>query len=154
VSSNLASRLRRETQTLRQREAEIQRLFEFSRLLAACFTIADLTSAIRHYLSRALGQQASFFVTMARGRYEPSDIGSAPQAVRENIAAMSAAVGVSDKTIIDQTTQDVWLLRAVSYEANVHGVVAINMGCGARESHNKRRVEAILEEVSFTLKRL
>ncbi len=40
VSSNLASRLRRETETLRQREQEIQQLYEFSRRLAACFTVS------------------------------------------------------------------------------------------------------------------
>ena len=39
VSSNLASRLRRETDMLRQREKEIQNLYEFSRRLAACFTV-------------------------------------------------------------------------------------------------------------------
>src|SRR6202047_2019178 len=70
VSSNLAARLRRETETLRQREQEIQHLYEFSRLLAACFTVSDLISAIRNYLSRALGQQAAFFVAAADGHFE------------------------------------------------------------------------------------
>jgi two-component system sensor histidine kinase KdpD len=56
VSSNLASRLRRETEMLRQREREIQLLFAFSRRLAACFTISDLISAIETYLSAALGK--------------------------------------------------------------------------------------------------
>jgi K+-sensing histidine kinase KdpD len=156
VSSNLASRLRRETDTLRQRETEIQRLYEFSQRLAACFTIADLTSAIQHYLSRTLGQQASFFVTMAHGQHEPSDSRSAPATVRENVTAMSTVVGISDRTVIDQSSQDVWLLRAVSSETTVHGVIAINIGRGSRQSLNSKtsRVEAILEEVSLTLKRL
>src|SRR5580698_10296449 len=51
VSSNLASRLRRETEALRRREKEIQQLYEFSRRLAACFTVSDLISAIQNYLS-------------------------------------------------------------------------------------------------------
>ena len=42
VSGNLASRLRNETETLRQRETELQYLYEFSRRLAACFTVPDL----------------------------------------------------------------------------------------------------------------
>jgi K+-sensing histidine kinase KdpD len=154
VSSNLASRLRRETDALRQREAEIQRLYEFSQRLAACFTISDLVSAIRHYLSRALGQQANFFVTMLQNEHEPSDLGSAPELVRENVAEMSTLAGASDRTIVDQSTQDVWLLRAVSSETTVHGVIAINIGHGSRQLLNTRRVEAILEEVSLTLKRL
>ncbi|HLI99980.1 MAG TPA: DUF4118 domain-containing protein, partial [Bradyrhizobium sp.] len=40
VSSNLASRLRQETETLRQRERDIQNLYDFSRRLAACFTVS------------------------------------------------------------------------------------------------------------------
>jgi K+-sensing histidine kinase KdpD len=156
VSSNLASRLRRETETLRQREAEIQRLYEFSQRLAACFTVSDLISAIQHYLSRTIGQQATFFVAMADGHYEPSESGSAPKAVHENVASMIAAAGVPARTIVDPSTRDVWLLRAVSSETAAHGVIAINIGHGPRELLNgkTRRVEAVLEEVSVTLKRL
>ncbi|HEV3147437.1 MAG TPA: DUF4118 domain-containing protein, partial [Chthoniobacterales bacterium] len=68
VSSNLASRLRQETETLRHREKEIQQLYEFSRRLAACFTISDLISAIQNYLSYALGQRVAFFAATAGGR--------------------------------------------------------------------------------------
>jgi two-component system sensor histidine kinase KdpD len=156
VSSNLASRLRRETEMLRQREAEIHRLYEFSQRLAACFTVSDLISAIQHYLSRTLGQQATFFVAMADGHYEPSESGSAPSAVYENVASMIVASGVAARTVVDQSTRDVWLLRAVSSETAAHGVIAINVGHGSREILNSRirRVEAVLEEVSLTLKRL
>jgi K+-sensing histidine kinase KdpD len=156
VSSNLASRLRRETETLRQREAEIQRLYEFSQRLAACFTVPDLISAIQHYLSRTIGQQATFFVAMADGHYEPSESGSAPGVVHENVASMIVAAGVPARIVVDQSTRDVWLLRAVSSETAAHGVVAINIGHGSRELLNRktRRVEAVLEEVSVTLKRL
>jgi K+-sensing histidine kinase KdpD len=155
VSSNLASRLRRETEMLRQREGEIQRLYEFSQRLAACFTVSDLISAIQHYLSRTIGQQATFLVA-ADGHYEPSDHGSAPTTVHENIASMIVAAGVATRTIVDPSTRDVWLLRAVSSETALHGVIAINIGAGTREalSRKTRRVEAVLEEVSLTLKRL
>jgi K+-sensing histidine kinase KdpD len=156
VSSNLASRLRRETETLRQREAEIQRLYEFSQRLAACFTVADLIAAIQHYLSRTIGHHATFFVAMADGHYEPSESGSAPEPVLENVASMIVAAGVPARIIVDQSTRDVWLLRAVSSETAAHGVIAINIGHGSRELLNRktRRVEAVLEEVSVTLKRL
>src|ERR1017187_2352058 len=72
VSSNLASRLRRETETLRLREKEIHHLYEFSRLLAACFTVSDLIAAIQKYLAGTLGQQAVFFAAVADGRFEPA----------------------------------------------------------------------------------
>jgi len=71
ISSNLASRLRNETEALRRREQQIQQLYEFSRLLAACFTVSDLISAIQKYLSRTLGQQAAIFLPRADDHFEP-----------------------------------------------------------------------------------
>lgn len=156
VSSDLASRLRRETEMLRRREAEIHRLYEFSQHLAACFTVSDLISAIQHYLSRTIGQPAIFFAALADGRYEPSDATLVPRAVHENIAPMIVAIGVPGRMVVDQSTRDVWLLRAASSETAVHGIIAINIGHGSREILNDktRRVEAVLDEVSLTLKRL
>jgi K+-sensing histidine kinase KdpD len=156
VSSNLASRLRRETEALRQREKEIQQLYEFSRRLAACFTVSDLISAIENYLSRALGQQAAFFAAMADGHFEPPKSGSVPKVVRESVASMIAKIGVAVRTVIDEPTQNVWLIRAVCSETTVHGLVAVNIGHGPREivDSGTRRAEAILEEVSLTLQRL
>jgi K+-sensing histidine kinase KdpD len=156
VSSNLASRLRRETETLRQREKEIQHLYDFSRRLAACFTVADLISAIRNYLSRTLGHQAAFFVANADGHFEPPETGSVPKAVQKTVASMIAAIGVPANKIVDEPTQNVWLLRAVCSETAVHGLVAVNIGRGSHESVDikTRRFEVILEEVSLTLQRL
>jgi K+-sensing histidine kinase KdpD len=76
--------------------------------------------------------------------------------VHENVASMIVAVGVPTRTIVDQSTRDVWQLRAVSSETAAHGVIAINIGHGSREILNgrMRRVEAVLGEVSLTLKRL
>ena len=155
VSSNLASRLRRETEALRQREKEIQQLYEFSRRLAACFTVSDLISAIQNYLSRALGQQAAFFAAMADGHFEPPKSGPVPRVVQESVASMIAKIGVA-QTIVDEPTQNVWLLRTVCSETTVHGLVAVNIGSGPREivDSRTRQVEDILEEVSVTLQRL
>jgi K+-sensing histidine kinase KdpD len=155
VSSNLASRLRRETEALRQREKEIQQLYEFSRRLAACFTVSDLISAIQNYLSRALGQQAAFFAAMADGHFEPPKSGPVPRVVHESVASMIAKIGVAH-TIVDEPTQNVWLLRTVCSETTVHGLVAVNIGSGPREivDSRTRQVEDILEEVSVTLQRL
>jgi K+-sensing histidine kinase KdpD len=156
VSSNLASRLRRETDMLRRREKEIQRLYEFSRLLAACFSVSDLIAAIQKYLSRTLGQQAAFFAASVDDHFELPESGSVPEAVHERIAAMVATIGEPSFALVDETTQDVWLLGAVSSETAVHGLVAVNIGRGSREALEikTRRVGAILEEVSLTLQRL
>jgi K+-sensing histidine kinase KdpD len=156
VSSNLASRLRRETETLRQREKEIQQLYEFSRLLAACFTVSDLISAIQNYLSRTLGQQAAFFAATADSRFELPESGAVPKLVRQSLASMTPAIDSALRMIVDQPTQNVWLLRQVSSETAVHGLVAVNIGGGTLEAVEikTRRVEVILEEVVLTLQRL
>jgi K+-sensing histidine kinase KdpD len=141
---------------LRQREKEIQHLYEFSRLLAACFTVSDLISAIQKYLSRTLGQQLTFFSATADDRFEPLESGSVPKAVQETIAAMTATIGVPSYAVVDELTQNVWLLGTVCSETAVHGLVAVNIGDGSRETIEIKthRVKAVLEEVSLTLQRL
>jgi two-component system sensor histidine kinase KdpD len=156
VSSNLASRLKRETDTLRRREKEMHKLYEFSQRLAACFTIGDLVSAIQNYLSRNLGPQAAFFVATPDSHFEPPKTQNTPKAVLDAVAQMAAAAGAVGRTIVDFATQEIWLLRAVSSETIVHGVIAINIGTGSAGSLKARAagVEAIVEEVSLTLQRL
>jgi len=156
VSSNLASRLRLETETLRRREKELQNLYEFSRRLAACFTVSDLILAVQTYLSRTLGQPAVFFVAKADGQFELPKSGSVPRVVQDSVAAMVTTVGVAAHTITDEATESVWLLRAVGSETAVHGLVAVNIGGGSSESIEikTQRVESILEEVSLTLHRI
>src|ERR1700733_14481815 len=112
VSSNLASRLRLETETLRRREKEIQNLYEFSRRLAACFTVSDLISAVQTYLSRALGQPAVFFVAKIDGQFELSKSGSVPLVGRESVASLLTTVEAPAHTVVDESTQNAWLLRA------------------------------------------
>jgi K+-sensing histidine kinase KdpD len=156
VSGNLASRLRCETDRLRRREKEIHGLYEFSRRLAACFTIPDLIAAIQHHLSDTLGQQAAFFVATSEGHFEPPESRFAPETVQDSAAAMTSEIGALSRLIVDSPTSEVWLLRAVSSDTNMHGVIAINIGHGSEQAiaSRTRRVEAMLEEVSLTLQRL
>jgi K+-sensing histidine kinase KdpD len=156
VSSNLASRLRLETEAVRRREAEILQLYEFSRRLAACFTVSDLIAAIENYLSRTLGHQAVFYAARADGHFEAPESGSVPKQVEDRIAAMFAIIGGTSHAIVDEATQNVWLLRTASSETAVHGLVAVNIGDGSRKAVaiKTRRVESILDEVSMTLQRL
>jgi two-component system sensor histidine kinase KdpD len=156
VSSNLASRLRQETEALRRREKDIQNLYEFSRRLAACFTVSDLISAIENYLSRTLGQPAVFFAARTDGHFEPPKSGSVPKVVQQNVASIIAAPEAAAQTMIKGPTQDVWQLSVVSSETAVLGLVAVNIGSGSDETIalRTRRVETILEEVSLTLQRI
>jgi K+-sensing histidine kinase KdpD len=156
VSSNLASRLRQETETLRQRERDIQNLYDFSRRLAACFTVSELISAIENYLSQTLGQPAAFFAARSDGQLEPPKCGPVPEAVMESMSSAIESTGYAVRSVIDAATQNVWLLRVVSSETAVLGLVAVDIGAGSAEAltTRTRRVEAILEEVSLTLQRI
>jgi K+-sensing histidine kinase KdpD len=156
VSSNLASRLRQETETLRQRERDIHNLYDFSRRLAACFTVSELVSAIENSLSQTLGQPAVFFAAKNDGQLEPPRSGSVPKIVKEHATLAITAAGQSVRSVIDAPTQDVWLLRMVSSETATLGLVAVNIGVGSAETLEARtlRVEAIIEEVSLTLQRI
>jgi K+-sensing histidine kinase KdpD len=156
VSSHLASRLRSEKETLRRRETELQYLYDFSRRLAACFTIPDLISAIQNYLAHTLGPQAVFFVARSDGHVDTPSTGTTPMEVEERVKSMIAKIGLPAYTIFDEATRSVWLLRAVYSEATVHGVIAVNIGSGSPGAIRAKtsRVEAILEEASSTLQRL
>lgn len=156
VSSHLASRLRNEKETLKQRETELQYLYDFSRRLAACFTIPDLIAAIQNHLARTLGQQALFFVARTDGYLETSESGTVPREVEERVGSMIAKIGLPAYTLLDAPTQSVWLLRAVQSDTTVHGVIAVNIGGGSRAAVTGKanRVEIILDEASLTLQRL
>jgi K+-sensing histidine kinase KdpD len=156
LSSNLASRLRLETETVRQREHEIQDLYEFSRRLAACFTVADLISAIQHYLSGTFGQHTAFFFATLDRNFEPEPVGAVPETVRRSAAAMMKKIGFDANTITDELTNNIWLLRAVSSEHATHGVIVVNIGrdANAGVDTRTRHVETVLAEASLTLQRL
>jgi K+-sensing histidine kinase KdpD len=156
VSGDLASRLRYETETLRQREKEIQYLHQFSRRLAACFTVSDLISAIQNYLSGTLGRHTVFFLATTERNFQPASVGLVPQMVQEGAAAMMSNTGPGANTIRDESTKSIWLLRAVVSEDATHGVIAVNIGSDSRAVMDAKahRVEAILAEASLTLQRL
>jgi K+-sensing histidine kinase KdpD len=156
VSGHLASRLRSEKEALGKRETELQYLYEFSRRLAACFTIPDLISAIQNYLVQTLGQQTVLFVARTEGHFETFESGAVPEEVESRVGSMIAKTGLAAYTVFDERTHNVWLLRSVHSEATVHGVIAVNIGGGSRAVIEARtsRVEIILEEASLTLQRL
>jgi K+-sensing histidine kinase KdpD len=156
VSGNLASRLRQETETLRQRESDIHNLYDFSRRLAACFTAADLVCAIENYLSRALGRRAVFFAAKTDGHFEQPRSASVPKVVQDCIAFTIAAREAPPRNLIDDATRHAWVLRVIRSESAVLGAVAVDIGHVAAEAAEirTRRVEAILDEVSLTLQRI
>jgi K+-sensing histidine kinase KdpD len=156
VSSNLASRLRQETERLRRSEKDLQALYDFSRRLASCFTIADLLAAIQQHFALAFGHPATFFAKASDGHIAPPESQFAPQVVQAAAAAMNSGEGPMSRTIIDEKRFELWLLRAISSDGNIHGVIAVDVGLGSQQAiaSRTRRIEAILDETALTLQRL
>jgi two-component system, OmpR family, sensor histidine kinase KdpD len=156
VSGDLASRLRRETETLRLREVELQYLHEFSRRLAACFTVSDLIGAIQSYLFETFGSHTAFFLATADKALPSDPVGAVPERVRLSAASMMSNQEIRATSVRDGPAGSLWLLRAVGSEEAIHGVIAVNIGFDTPEviDQRTRRVEAILAEASVTLQRL
>jgi K+-sensing histidine kinase KdpD len=156
VSSNLASRLRNETEALRVREKEVQALYELSRSLAACFSMKDLVAAIQIHISRTTGHNAAFIITTPDGALEQPELTAVPGGVHKCIAEMASSTDRPAHTVIDEPTHNVWLLRSVCSQMTVHGVIAVNIGHSSCETTRSRTrsIDAVLGEASLALKRL
>ena len=156
VSGDLASRLRRETETLRRREDELQYLYGFSRRLAACHTVSDLAEAIQDYLSESFGRHTAFFLTASATASHPTVADMAPAFIQSSATAMMKPDGEQSRVIRDEAGKSRWLLRTVVSAGTVHGVIAVDIGGEPRAAVHERtrRVEAILAEASQTLQRL
>ena len=156
VTSNLASQLKREADALRENKKELGELYEFSRRLAACFTVSDLVFAIQAYLTNTL--ERSVFLIGATGDdgVESFDGHPAPQQVRQQATAMITASEPDARTIFDDSTHCVWLMRPLSSETAHHGVIAVNLGAGSPAAIESmaRRVETVLTDADGTLERL
>jgi K+-sensing histidine kinase KdpD len=156
VTSNLASQLRREADALRESKKELGELYEFSRRLAACFTVPDLVFAIQGYLTNTL--ERSVFLIGAAGTDSAQSLEDhpAPQHVRQQAADMIAANETDARTIFDESTSTVWLIRPLSSETAHHGVIAVDLGAGSPAAIESmgRRIETVLDDAAATLERL
>ena len=155
ISSNLAGRLRREADTLRRREIEIRYLYDFSRRLAACFTVSDLVSAIQKFVSDTLDQHIVFIPTPESG-IDSTAGDTIPDAVTREAIAMVETGEINMRTISPSSAQELWLLQAVSSATVNYGVIAINIGSGTRHatSLKAQRIQKILSDAISTLKRI
>jgi K+-sensing histidine kinase KdpD len=156
ISGDLTSRLRRETETLRRREDELQYLYKFSRRLASCHTVTDLAGAIQDYLSETFGRHTAFFFPASATSSHPAIADAAPAIIRDNAASMMKPGSARARVIKDEAGKSLWLLRAVVSEEATHGVIAVDIGGEPRAAAGKRtsRIETILAEASQTLQRL
>jgi K+-sensing histidine kinase KdpD len=156
VISDLAARLRRETDSLRRREAEIQHLYVFSQRLANCFTSADLFRATQDYFSNTLGYRVFLIPASPDGEIDGLSEGSrVPDWVRQNAAELIAANEPHTRLILDETGRDAWLISVVSPGTSGYGAIAVDLGRSHEtEIESLSQIDAMLEQTAKTLKQL
>jgi K+-sensing histidine kinase KdpD len=147
VGGNLAA-------SLRQRERQMQDLYEYSGRLAACFTTADLISATQDYLSLALGRPVVLADAKALEEAVSTEI-AVPMDVRRSAAARIAGNATETHAIFDDASGRYWLARRVRLGVSDY-VVFIELGsaAGGRRGKLNRRIDAILAEATENLTRI
>jgi len=156
VTSNLAARLKRETDILRARERELADLYAFSRRLAVCSTEPELILAIQEYLSITLGRRTVIIAGAASGDIGSLDQQSLPAPIGQQAATMIATGAFQPCTIVEPVAQRVWLITSISTNYVDHGAIVIDLGHGSSDviDSMRQRVEAALSEVITRLRRL
>jgi two-component system, OmpR family, sensor histidine kinase KdpD len=154
VTGNLATRLKREAESLRRREKEIRDLYEFSRQLAGCFTVSDLIAAIQAHLSQALGYRA-VLVGARDIDVESSDSGTIPEKIRLEAVTMLTRGETHTRAAAEAQAQNVWLIRILPLEG-VEYAALVDLGpiSGATVEDVRRRFDAVLQDVAATFTRL
>jgi two-component system, OmpR family, sensor histidine kinase KdpD len=156
VTSNLASHLRREANALHQSQKELHDLYDFSRRLAGCSTVSDLMIATQSLLSRALSRSVHLIGASGDCEVESPNAPAVPAGIKQEATAMIAEGEHATRTIFDDSTCSVWLIRLLSSETTCHGALAIDLGTGTRDAVEsmRRRVDGILADAMTTLERL
>jgi two-component system, OmpR family, sensor histidine kinase KdpD len=152
VTSNLAARLKNEAVALQRREKEISELHAFSQGLATCLTGRDLIFAVQDYLSNTLRHQAVLIAT----DQEMHAHAAIPEDVRRQAGKLIAGGATAASTVVDPQSGRAWLVRIINPEILGYGAIAVDLGDGRAECTVAvaRRVEALLEEATLTLKHL
>jgi two-component system sensor histidine kinase KdpD len=160
VVSQLATRLKGQLETARQREIDLRDLYAFSRRLAMAFDVSDIHAAIEDHLATVLQRKVVLFA----GTREPAAAGgrrtgtSVPAQVLAEVSKVATGRGDSNAggVIAISDDGDAWLVRAVSQKNREFGVIAINLGHESKESFDELRirVDAVLADATATLERL
>ena len=159
VVSQLASRLKRQLETARQREIDLRDLYAFSRRLAVAFDVSDIHSAIEDHLAAVTQRKVVLFAAArdaaaSSGRHGGIDV---PEQVRREVGEVAS--GRRDTTsgaLVTAESGDIWLIRAVSPKSLEFGTIAVNLGRATDEDANEMRirVDAVLADATATLERL
>jgi K+-sensing histidine kinase KdpD len=139
---------------LREREREIRDLYDYSKQLAACFTISDLIRATEDHLTKSLGRPTVLKESKDVADALAANIG-VPDEIRRGAMAMISRDETAVRTVSDDATHRVWLVRRVLL-GSMDYVVFVDLGAsiiGARGGLN-RRIETALTAVAENLTRL
>ena len=154
VTSNLAGRLKQERDRLDRRNSDLSELYELSRRLTACFTVADLMAAIEEHLARVL-RYPVVVVEADRLQGDSDFAGNSgiPAEVRREAAAL--AVHAQTSQAVDPVTGQIWLIEIVVLAA-AKFVVFVYLGRNPPSSVDdaSRRIRAAIQEAAATLTRL
>jgi two-component system sensor histidine kinase KdpD len=159
VTSQLATRLKRQLEMARQREIDMRDLYAFSRRLAVAFDVSDIHSAIEDHLATVIQRNVVLFA----GARDAAIVGgrrggvTVPGPVLAEVAEVAAGRrGARGGTTVAADSGDVWLVRAVSPKSPEFGVIAINLGGESEQGSNelRARVDAVLADATATLERL
>jgi two-component system, OmpR family, sensor histidine kinase KdpD len=158
VVSQLATRLKRQLELVRQREIDMRDLYAFSRRLAVAFDVSDIHAAIEDHLANVMQRRVVLF---SGGREAAGGERHAGGAIPEPVlrAAAKANLGPHDPAMGVTVTADsgeVWLVRTVSPGNLDYGVIAINFGRESQEriEELRLRVDTVLADATATLERL
>jgi len=156
ITSNLAARLKREAETTKRRAKEINELYSFSHRLSACLTARDLVFAVQDHLSNTLGYRTILIASSGEGQSAQWDAATVPQPIRQHAAKQAAGVPAHASTLVDPNTGKAWLVRPIAPEILGYSAIASELpgGAGERSAAIARRVEALLEEATITLRHL
>ena len=152
TASNLAARLKNEAATIGRREREIRELHAFSQGLASCLTGRDLIFAVQDYLSNTLKYRAVLMATQS----DCGDDAGVPREVRGEAGKLIAAKAAQPSMVLDGQSGRAWLVRAIAPDILGYGAIAVELDHNPQEGSATvaRRVEALLEEATATLKHI
>ncbi|MGH6726601.1 MAG: sensor histidine kinase [Pseudolabrys sp.] len=155
----LATRLKRQLETARQREIDLRDLYAFSRRLAVAFDVSDIHAAIEDHLATVMQRKVALF---ASGREASASSGrragvTVPPAVLTEVTEVASGRRDGNSgAMVTADSGEIWLIRAVSPKSSEFGVIAINFGHETQASSTELRVrvDAVLADATATLERL
>jgi two-component system sensor histidine kinase KdpD len=159
VVSQLATKLKRQLETARQREIDLRDLYAFSRRLAVAFDVSDIHAAIEDHLATVTQRKVVLFAS-ARDASDSSGrrtgVNVPEPVLKEVVDVASRRRANASSVTITADSGDVWLIRAVSSKSPEFGVIAINLGREPQEGADEMRirVDAVLADATATLERL